>query len=58
MARPRNWHAVNAILRRSHSFQCDSDTDPQASDWECDRCGEYLDPDGTCPECDEDEWEP
>jgi len=54
MPKPRNWHCVNAILRRSDTFQMQC-IEPVAEDFECIECGEYLDPDGQCPECDEDE---
>lgn len=42
-------------MRPAQRFRIESDTDPQPSDWECDHCGEYLDPDGECPECDHEQ---
>lgn len=52
--KPRNWHCLNAILRRSDRFPLKS-SEPNAEDYECPECGEYTDPDGQCPECDHDE---
>lgn len=49
--RPRNYHALNAILRRSDSFPMRTAPPPEPEDYECPECGEYLDTDGECPEC-------
>lgn len=54
MAKPRNYYALNAILRRSDRFPRPT-REPAAEDYECPHCGEYLDTDGLCPDCDEAE---
>lgn len=51
--KPRNWHAVNAILRRSDRFALKTLTPPFPEDYECPQCGDYLDTDGWCPDCDD-----